>query len=433
MLDLDIASKKNDGLPDERATTHTSALALSRERRGLKRLTPFLGPAFIASVAYIDPGNFATNIQAGSTFGYMLLWVVLAANLMAILIQSMSAKLGIATERSLPEVARDRFPKPVVVGLWIQAELIAIATDLAEIIGGALGLHLLFGVDLFPAGVIVGVFSFALLELRRRGFRPLEAGITAMIGVVVVSFAYEVWIAKPNGHDVLVGLFVPKLAGTESVLLAVGILGATVMPHVIYLHSALTKDRITGQDGAERRRIFRFEFIDVLIAMGIAGVINIAMLVMAAGLFYGQGTPISTIEGAYRHLHQQAGTVAAVLFGVGLLASGLSSSSVGTLAGQVIMQGFINRSIPLWLRRLVTIVPSLVLLWLGVSPTYALVISQVTLSFGIPFALIPLLLFCSNRQLMGTLVNRPFTTCLAWLVTFAIILLNMFLLYQMVV
>ncbi|MGP1666562.1 MAG: Nramp family divalent metal transporter [Rhodanobacter sp.] len=412
------------------AATRAAPAALSRDRRGFKRLTPFLGPAFVASVAYIDPGNFATNVQAGSSFGYMLLWVVLAANLMAILIQSMSAKLGIATGQNLAEVARDRFPKPFTVALWIQAELIAMATDVAEIIGGALGLHLLFGIALFPAGLLVGVFSFALLELRRRGFRPLEAAIVALIGLVVASLAYEVWIAKPNGRDLFTGLFVPTLDGTHSLLLAVGILGATVMPHVIYLHSALTQHRVQGRTEAERRTIFRFEFMDVLLAMGIAGVVNGAMLVMAAGLFYGHGAPISTLEGAYSRLHEQAGTIAAVLFGVGLLASGLASSSVGTLSGEVVMQGFIHRKIPLWLRRLVTMVPSLFLLALGVNATNALVISQVVLSFGIPFALIPLLLFCSNRPLMGTLVNHWLTTWAAWVVTLAIVLLNMLLLYQ---
>ena len=430
MPDTGKASVGKDDLPGERAATRAAPAALSRERHGVKRLTPFLGPAFVASVAYIDPGNFATNVQAGSSFGYMLLWVVLAANLMAILIQSMSAKLGIATGRNLAEVARDRFPKPLTVGLWIQAELIAMATDLAEILGGALGLHLLFGIALFPAGVLVGVFSFALLELRRRGFRPLEAAIVGLIGLVVASLAYEVWIAEPNGHDLLTGLFVPTLAGTNSLLLAVGILGATVMPHVIYLHSALTQHRVQGRTEAERRTIFRFEFMDVLIAMGIAGLVNGAMLVMAAGLFYGHGAPVSTLEGAYSRLHEQAGTIAAVLFGVGLLASGFASSSVGTLSGEVVMQGFINRKIPLWLRRLVTMLPSLFLLGLGVNTTNALVISQVVLSFGIPFALIPLLMFCSNRELMGTLVNGWFTSLIAWVVTLAIVLLNMLLLYQ---
>ncbi|HET7313973.1 Nramp family divalent metal transporter [Salinisphaera sp.] len=420
----------DDLLPGEGATVRAAQAALDGRRRGLKRFLPFIGPAFIAAVAYIDPGNFATNIQAGSSYGYTLLWVVLISNIMAVLIQSMSAKLGIATGRNVPEISRERFARPVTLGLWLQAEFIAIATDLAEFIGGALGLHLLFGIALFPAALITGVFSFALLELQRRGFRPLEAGITALVGVVVVSFAYEVWIARPDGTELLTGLFVPTLSGTGSLLLATGILGATVMPHVIYLHSALMQRRVVGRSEAERRRIFRFEFVDILIAMGVAGLVNGAMLVMAAGLFHGGGAPISTLEGAYDRLHDHAGTVAAVLFGVGLLASGFSSSSVGTMSGQIVMQGYLDRKIPLYLRRLITMAPALAIIALGVDPTTALVMSQVVLSFGIPFALIPLLMFCSNRELMGSLVNRRATTLIVWTVAVAIIGLNAFLLYR---
>lgn len=420
----------NDFLPGEGATVRAAQAALDGQQRGWKRFLPFLGPAFIAAVAYIDPGNFATNIQAGSTYGYMLLWVVLVSNLMAVLIQSMSAKLGIATGRNMPEISRERFSRPVTLGLWLQAEFIAIATDLAEFIGGALGLHLLFGIALFPAAVITGVFSFALLELQRRGFRPLEAGITALVGVVVVSFAYEVWIARPDGTDMLTGLFVPTLAGSHSVMLAAGILGATVMPHVIYLHSALMQRRVVGRNEEERRRIFRFELVDIVIAMGVAGLINGAMLVMAAGLFHGSGEIVSTLEGAFEQLHLHAGSLAAILFGVGLLASGFSSSSVGTMSGQIVMQGYLNRHIPLYLRRLVTMAPALGILAFGVDPTTALVMSQVVLSFGIPFALIPLLMFCSNRELMGSLVNHRLTTIVAWTLAVAIIALNIFLLYQ---
>lgn len=427
---MSTAQADKDFLPGEGATVRAAQAALSGQQRGIKRFLPFLGPAFIASVAYIDPGNFATNIQAGSSYGYMLLWVVLASNLMAILIQSMSAKLGIATGRNVPEVSRERFSKPVTIGLWIQAEFIAIATDLAEFIGGALGLHLLFGIPLFPAAVLTGVFSFGLLELQRRGFRPLEAGITAMVGVVVASFAYEVWIARPDGSALLNGLFVPTLEGTNSIMLAAGILGATVMPHVIYLHSALTQRRVVGRSEQERRKIFRFEFVDILIAMGVAGLINGAMLVMAAGLFYGTGHTVSTLEGAFAELEAHAGSLAAILFGIGLLASGFSSSSVGTMSGQIVMQGYIDRQIPLLLRRLITMGPALLILALGVDPTTALVMSQVVLSFGIPFALIPLVMFCSNRQLMGSLVNHWLTTAAAWCVAGAIIALNVFLLYR---
>jgi len=425
-----MSSTQQDYLPGEGATERAARAALDSRGFSFKRLLPFLGPAFIAAVAYIDPGNFATNIQAGSTYGYMLLWVVLASNLMAILIQSMSAKLGIATGYNLPELSRQRFKRPVTFGLWLQAEFIAIATDLAEFIGGALGLNLLFGIPLFEAALITGVFSFGLLELQRRGFRPLEAAIGVMVGIVIVSFAYEVYVAKPNGDDLLHGLFVPTLQGSNSVMLAAGILGATVMPHVIYLHSALTQRRVVGRTAEERKRIFRFEFIDILIAMGIAGLINGAMLVMAAGLFFGHGDTVGTIEGAFERLGSVAGTPAAILFGVGLLASGLSSSSVGTMSGQIVMQGYINRRIPLLLRRLITMVPALAVLAIGVDPTTALVMSQVVLSFGIPFALIPLLLFCSNRELMGNLVNHRLTTLTAWAVAALIIALNVFLIYQ---
>lgn len=430
LINMAITSTRDDKSSGETTTRLAAEAALSGQKRGLKRLLPFLGPAFIAAVAYIDPGNFATNIQAGSTFGYTLLWVVLVSNVMAVLIQSMSAKLGIATGRNLPELSRDHFSRPVTIGLWLQAEFMAIATDLAEFLGGALGLYLLFGIPLFPAALITGAFSFALLELQRRGFRPLEAGIAVLIGVVVVSFAYEVWIARPDGHAVLNGLLIPRLQGDSSLLLAAGILGATVMPHVIYLHSALTQKRVVGRNAIERRRIFRFEFVDIIIAMGLAGIINGAMLVMAAGMFHATGNPVSTIEGAYSQLHVQAGSLAAFLFGLGLLASGFSSSSVGTLSGQIIMQGYINRRIPLYLRRLITMAPPLIILGLGTDPTSALILSQVVLSFGIPFALIPLLVFCSNRQLMGNLVNRLPTTTIAWITVGTIISLNIYLLFR---
>lgn len=427
---MDNTNASSVPLPGEGATIRAAEAALDGRSRGIRGLLPFLGPAFIAAVAYIDPGNFATNIAAGSKHGYMLLWVVLLSNLMAVLIQSMSAKLGIASGRNLPEVCRERFSRPVTIGLWLQAELIAIATDLAEFIGGALGLYLLFGIPLFPAALITGVFSFALLELQRRGFRWLEAGITCLVGIVVVAFSYEVFIAQPDPAAVARGLFIPRFEGSGSVLLAAGILGATVMPHVIYLHSALMQRRVIGRTEAERRRIFRYEFIDILIAMAIASVINGAMLVMAAGLFFGTGEVVSSIEGAFARLGDQAGPFAATLFGIGLLASGFSSSSVGTMSGQVVMQGYIDRHISIFLRRLITMVPALAILWFGLDPSTSLVLSQVVLSFGIPFALIPLLIFCSNRELMGTLVNHRLTTIVAWFIAVLIIGLNVFLLYQ---
>ena len=397
----------------------------------MRGLLPFLGPAFIAAVAYVDPGNFATNIAGGAQFGYLLLWVILVSNLMAMLIQSMSAKLGIATGKNLPEVCRERFPKPVSVALWVQAEIIAMATDLAEFIGAALALNLLFGIPLFPAGLLTAVGAFGILELQRRGFRPLEAAISAMVGVIVLAFAFQIFEAQPEGDRILAGLFMPQFAGIESVLLAAGILGATVMPHVIYLHSALTQRRVVGRTEEEKKKIFRFELVDVVIAMSIAGTINASMLIMAAALFYTSGvTDVGDIDVAFEQLRVMVSDNSAIIFGVALLASGFASSSIGTMAGQVVMQGFINRRISLWIRRLITMSPALVILAIGVNPSYALVISQVVLSFGIPFALIPLLLFCRNRGLMGGLVNHRLTTTIATVVVGLIVTLNVFLLYQ---
>jgi manganese transport protein len=420
-----------DVLPGESATARAAHESLKGDRRGLARLWPFLGPAFIAAVAYVDPGNFATNVSGGAKYGYLLLWVVLSANLMAMLVQSMSAKLGIATGKNLPEVCRARFPKPITLGLWVQAEVIAMATDLAEFIGAALALNLLFGIPLFPAGLLTGVGVFGILELQRRGFRPLEAVISSMVGVILIAFAFQVVYAQPEGERVLAGLFTPQFAGTESILLATGILGATVMPHVIYLHSALTQRRVVGKTDEEKRRIFRFELVDVVIAMGIAGVINISMLSIAAALFHSSGlTGVGDIDRAFAAMRSIEGHGTAILFGVALLASGLSSSSVGTMAGQVVMQGFINRRIPIFLRRAITMIPALTILAVGVNPSRSLVISQVVLSFGIPFALIPLLIFCRNRGVMGVLVNHRLTTAVATVVVTLIVSLNVFLLYR---
>jgi manganese transport protein len=428
--DDEVAAGAEGVLPGETATARAAHAALKGEKRGLARLWPFLGPAFIAAVAYVDPGNFATNISGGAQFGYLLLWVILTSNLMAMLIQSMSAKLGIATGKNLPEVCRERFPKAVTLGLWVQAEVIAMATDLAEFIGAALALNLLFGLPLFPAGLMTAVGAFAILELQRRGFRPLEAAISALVGVIVVAFAFQMFYAQPEADRILAGLFTPQFAGTESVLLAAGILGATVMPHVIYLHSALTQRRVVGRTEEEKKKIFRFELVDVVIAMAIAGTINASMLIMAAALFHANGLNVGDIDFAFEQLKVLEGNTPAILFGVALLASGFSSSSVGTMAGQVVMQGFINRRIPLFLRRLITMLPALVVLGIGLNPSRSLVISQVVLSFGIPFALIPLLIHCRNRSVMGTLVNRRLTTGIATVVVGLIVSLNVFLLYR---
>jgi manganese transport protein len=395
------------------------------------RLLPFLGPAFVACVAYIDPGNFATNIAGGSKFGYTLVWVIVVSNLMAMLIQTLSAKLGIATGRNLAEVCRERFPRRVTIGLWVQSELIAMATDLAEFLGAALGFHLLFGIALFPAALLTGVTTFLILGLQRFGFRPFEAVIAAFVGVISACYVAELWFAHPPLGTVAKHAVIPAFSGRESVLLAVGILGATVMPHVIYLHSALTQNRIVPRDDNEARKLFRFTKIDVLIAMSLAGLVNIAMLVVAATVFYRSGLHnVASLEVAHRTLEPLLGHASSVLFALALIASGLSSSTVGTLAGQVVMQGFIRRRIPIFVRRTVTMVPALVVIGIGVDPSRTLVLSQVVLSFGIPFALIPLVLFTSRRDVMGVLVNHRATTAVAAVVASLISILNLFLLAQ---
>jgi manganese transport protein len=421
-----------DALPGEARVLWAAERSLTGEHRGLRAVLPFLGPAFIAAVAYIDPGNFATNMAGGSQFGYMLLWVVLAANLMAMLIQSMSAKLGIASGRSLPEVCRDRFPFPVVIFLWIQAELMAMATDLAEFVGAALGINLVFGIPLFVAGLLTGVVAFGILGLQAWGFRRLEAAIAALVGVIVVAFGLEVFRGSPSVSGILGGTFVPHLDGSASLLLAVGILGATVMPHVIYLHSALTQKRIVGANPGARLKIYKFELIDVMIAMGIAGLINMAMLTMAASVFHARGLfNVGTdLYQVFNGLDRYVGAHAGIVFGIALLASGVSSSSVGTLAGQVVMQGFIHRKISIFLRRAITMVPALVVIGAHFDPSRTLVLSQVLLSFGIPFALIPLVIFCRDPKLMGNLVNRRVTSWAAYGVAGVIIALNGFLIYQ---
>jgi manganese transport protein len=395
------------------------------------RLLPFLGPAFIACVAYIDPGNFATNIAGGSKFGYTLVWVIVAANLMAILIQTLSAKLGIATGRNLPELCRERFSRRTSILLWLQAEAIAMATDLAEFLGAAIGFHLLVGTGLFVSAVMTGIAAFAILGLQRFGFRPFEAVIAAIVGVIGLCYLAELTFAHPDFRAVAVHAVVPEFRGSESVLLAVGILGATVMPHVIYLHSALTQDRIVPESDVGARTLLRYTRIDVVVAMSLAGLINMAMLVMAASTFFRSGLHnVASLEGAHRTLEPILGGAASTLFAVALLGSGLSSSAVGTLSGQVVMQGFIRRRIPVTVRRLVTMAPAFVVIAAGVDPSRTLVISQVVLSFGIPFALIPLVRFTASREVMGPLANRRVTTATAVAVAAVIIALNIFLLGQ---
>jgi manganese transport protein len=392
-----------------------------------------LGPAFVAAIAYVDPGNFATNIAGGAKLGYTLLWVVLAANLMAMLVQTLSAKLGIATGKSLPELCREHFGPRIAIGLWIQAELIAMATDLAEFVGAAIALNLLFHVPLFASGIITAIVAFGILALQSRGHRGFELAIGGLLGVILLGFLYDTLKIGGDAGGIARG-FLPGFGGSEGLLLATGILGATVMPHVIYLHSALTKNRISAKDDRERRQLLRFQRIDVSIAMGVAGVINMSMLIIAASLFHSSGrTGVDTIEGAHAGFSALAGGGAALAFALALLASGFASSSVGTYAGQVVMQGFIRRSIPLMARRAITMAPALVVLAIGLDPSRSLVISQVVLSFGIPFALVPLVLLSSRKDLMGKLVNRRVTTVAASIVAALIIALNVFLLLDTLV
>ncbi|WP_027358746.1 Nramp family divalent metal transporter [Desulforegula conservatrix] len=424
----------NNKNPD--AKTVESALDIlgsKGKQNRLSRMLPFLGPAFIASVAYIDPGNFATNIQGGAKFGYMLIWVIVASNLMAMLIQTMSAKLGIATGQNLAEHCRNQFPKPVVWLMWFIMELVAIATDLAEFLGAALGFYLLFGIPLLAGAFLTAIATLLILGLERYGFRPLEAVISGMLGIIALCYLIETLIGKPDWGQIAYHAVVPQFSGSESVILASGIIGATVMPHVIFLHSALTQNRIVVKNKEQLRRLFRFQIADVVIAMGIAGLVNIAMLIMAATAFYKTGlTHIASIEEAHRTLEPLFGKAAKWIFGVSLLVAGLSSSTVGTSAGQVIMQGFLQRHIPVWVRRLVTIAPSLLVIGLGLDPTSTLVVSQVVLSFGLPFAIIPLVMFTSRKDIMGDLTNRALTTVVVSMIAALIIALNIYLIYQTV-
>jgi manganese transport protein len=412
-------------------TAATEVLEGKSRGRWYRRLFPFLGPAFIASVAYVDPGNYATNIQGGAQFGYLLLWVVVASNLMAMLVQALSAKLGIATGKNLAEHCRDQWPRWAVWSMWALMEIVAMATDLAEFLGAAVGFNLLFGIPLLPAGLLTGVTTFIILGLERRGFRPLEAIITGFVGIIALCYLLETIFGRPDWGLIAYHSVVPTFRGSESILLATGILGATVMPHVIFLHSALMQGRIVTRKPDELRRLFRFECVDVTLAMGIAGLVNMAMLIMAAATFHQQGlTSVGTIEEAYKTLTPLLGAAASWVFAISLLASGLSSSSVGTMAGQVVMQGFLHWHIPVWFRRLLTMLPALAVIALGLDPTRTLVISQVVLSFGLPFALVPLVRFTARSDLMGVLVNRRGTTLVAWMVTLLIVALNVFLLYQ---
>ncbi|HZC05562.1 MAG TPA: Nramp family divalent metal transporter [Ktedonobacterales bacterium] len=418
-------------LSTQRTQAHAQEALASSGRWTLRRALPFLGPAFIAAVAYVDPGNFATNIQAGSTYGYTLLWVILAANLVAILLQTLSAKVGIATGKNLPQLCHELLPRRVNYLLWGVAEIAAMATDLAEFLGAAIGFNLLLHVPLLIAGIMTGVATFGILALQQFGFRPMEIVIAALIGVIAGSYLVEAVMARPNLGQIAVHAVVPQFGGAGGAMLAVGILGATVMPHVIYLHSALIQGRVPLRGAADARKMFRLERFDIWLALGIAGLVNGAMLIVAAAVFYSTGhTTITQLDQAYRTLTPLLGQSSSALFGVALLVSGLSSSTVGTMAGQVVMGGFLGWRIPVLARRAITMAPALLVIALGINPTQTLVLSQVILSFALPFAVIPLIYFTSKSDLMGDLVNRAWTRRLAWGVAAGIILLNITLLWQ---
>jgi manganese transport protein len=395
----------------------------------LKTTWYLLGPAFVAAIAYVDPGNVAANVSAGSQYGYLLLWVIVAANVAAGLVQYLSAKLGLVTGRSLPAAIGKRMSRPVRLTFWAQAEIVAIATDVAEVIGGAIALRILFGLPLPLGGIITGVISLLLLGIRdRRGQILFERVITALLLIIAVGFAASFFVATPP-PDAVIGGLVPRFRGTESLLLAAAILGATVMPHAVYLHSGLALDRHGHpQPGPDRRRLLLVTRVDVVLAMTVAGLVNAAMLLVAAINLQGHGGSAS-IDGAYTAIHATLGAGIAVLFAIGLLASGLASSSVGAYAGAMIMQGLLHRSVPMLVRRLVTLSPAIAILALGFDPTRALVLSQVVLSFGIPFAVLPLVRLTGNRDLMGRDANHPVTTIIGWAVAVLVSVLNIVLIY----
>ena len=405
--------------------------ALAGQRHGWRAFLPFLGPAVVTSIAYIDPGNFATNIQAGARYGYSLLWVVVLANLVAMLFQALSAKLGIVTGKNLAEQCRDRFPKPVVIAMWIVSEIAAMATDLAEFLGGAIGLSLLFGLPLLAGMIVTGVIVYAILGLERSGFRPVEIVIGSLVAVIALCYVVELFISPVDWGEAARAL-VPALPDSAALLLAVGIIGATVMPHAVYLHSGLTQSRVVVESESERRLLVRFSNREVIVALSLAGLVNMAMVVMAANAFHEGHSDVAEIETAYHTLVPLLGGAAAAVFLASLIASGISSATVGTLAGQLIMQGFVGIRIPIWLRRAVTMIPAFIVVGLGVNATTALVLSQVLLSLTLPIPMVALLLFTAQRDIMGERVNGRVTTVLATIAAAIVLALNLVLLLQSV-
>src|SRR5271163_1065040 len=411
-------------------TVSAGRQVLAGQRNGVRGYLAFVGPAVIVSIAYMDPGNFATNIQAGAKYGYGLLWVVLLANLIAMLFQALSAKLGIVTGRNLAEMCRDWFPRPVVWAMWVISEIAAMATDLAEFLGGAIGLSLLFGLPLLAGMVVTGIIVYVILMFERFGFRPIELIIGNLVAVIALCYLIEMFIAPVNWSSAALHTVMPQLADAEALLLAVGIIGATVMPHAVYLHSGLTQARIPTRDADEIRTVVRISNTEVIIALVVAGMVNMAMVMMASSAFHAGHSDVAEIETAYHTLTPLLGVGAAGVFLVSLLASGVASSTVGTLAGQMIMQGFVGFRIPIWLRRLVTMIPAFIVVGLGANPTNALVISQVVLSIALPLPMIALLIFTRNADIMGRFANGQLTHAAAIVSTIIVLLLNVFLILQ---
>jgi manganese transport protein len=415
-------------LSDRTATAGASALTGSR--RGIRSFLPFIGPAVVASIAYMDPGNFATNIQAGARHGYLLLWVVLMANLIAMLFQALSARLGIVSGYSLAALCRQHFPRPLVLAMWVASEIAAMATDLAESLGAAIGISLLFGLSLMTGLLITFAITWGLLMIQSRGFRPIELVITGFVGVISLAYVIELFIAPPDWGQVFYHTLVPQLAGPDSVTLAVGIVGATVMPHAIYLHSAMMTHRVYARTDAQSARLIRYSNIEVLLALSLAGLVNMAMVAMAATMFHQGHADVGEIETAYHTLLPLMGAVAAGAFMMSLLASGLSSSVVGTMAGQVIMQDFVSFRIPVWVRRVVTMAPAAVVVAMGARPTEALVLSQVVLSLVLPIPMIALLVLIRRPEVMGAFAIGRRLQAVAASATVIVLGLNVILLLQ---
>jgi len=411
-------------------TVSAARRVIEGQRGGLRAYLAFAGPAVVASIAYMDPGNFATNIQAGAKYGYTLLWVVLTANLIAMLFQALSAKLGIVTGRNLAEMCRERFPRPVVLAMWVASEIAAMATDLAEFLGGAVGLSLLFQMPLLAGMVVTAIVTYGILLFEGFGFRPIELIIGALVSLIALCYLVEMFIVPVDWAAAAAHSVLPEIPDKEALVLAVGIIGATVMPHAVYLHSGLTQSRLPVRDDGERRRVLRFSNQEVVIALAVAGLVNMAMVMMASSAFHAGHADVAEIETAYHTLTPLLGIGAAGVFLVSLIASGISSSTVGTMAGQMIMQGFVAFKIPIWLRRVVTMLPAFAVVALGANATSTLVISQVVLSIALPLPMISLLIFTSNRAIMGRFVNSRLTAVVAVLATALVLALNLFLIVQ---